>query len=147
MNTITNADIIIIGAGPAGLFCACNIAVTGKKIIVLEKNSHPGRKLLLTGSGQCNITHNGPTREFLAHYGDHGPFLKPALMNFPNTALIAFFHDRELEMVTTKTGKVFPVTLKSVDVLHILEKECKIKGITMHYNEPVREVSYNDDFF
>ena len=117
------AQIIIIGAGPAGLFCAANAGAAGKKIVIFEKNPVPGKKLLLAGSGQCNITHDGPVREFLTHYGDKGPFLKPALMNFPNTALISFFQERGLEMVTTKAGKVFPATLKSTDVLHTLETE------------------------
>ena len=147
MNTSTQADIIIIGAGPAGLFCAANAAAAGKKVLVLEKNPGPGKKLLLSGSGQCNITHDGPAREFLTHYGDNGPFLKPALMNYPNTALISFFLERGLEMVTTKAGKVFPVTLKSADVLNILVKECCNTRVTVLYNEPVLEVSHKGDQF
>ena len=67
-----------------------------KKILFREKN------YCLSGSGQCNITHDGPVREFLTHYGDHGRFIRPALMNFPNTALISFFQERGLEMVITK---------------------------------------------
>jgi len=147
MKTDIHAEIIIIGAGPAGLFCAAKAGAGGKKVFVIEKNPVPGRKLLLAGSGQCNITHEGPVRDFLTHYGDHGSFLKPALMNFPNTALISFFQERGLEMVTTKSGKIFPATLKSTDVLHILENECATNGVTMQYNEPVREVSHKDNLF
>ena len=147
MNMITPVEIIIIGAGPAGLFCAANAGATGKKVLILEKNPVPGKKLLLAGSGQCNITHEGPVMEFLKHYGTHGTFLKPALMNFPNTALISFFRKRGLEMVTTKAGKIFPATLKSTDVLHILEKECKTWGVPVQYNEPVREVRHEDNQF
>jgi predicted Rossmann fold flavoprotein len=147
MNTSTQADIIIIGAGPAGLFCAANAGVTGKKVLVLEKKPGPGKKLLLSGSGQCNITHDGPAREFLTHYGNKGSFLKPALMNFPNTSLVSFFLERGLEMVTTKAGKVFPVTLNSTDVLNILEKECTNNGVTILLNEPVQEVTHKGDLF
>jgi len=141
------AQIIIIGAGPAGLFCAANAGAAGKKVVVLEKNPVPGKKLLLAGSGQCNITHDGPVREFLTHYGDKGPFLKPAMMNFPNTALISFFQERGLEMVTTKAGKVFPATLKSTDVLHTLETECATNNVNLHYNEPVLNVRQSADVF
>ncbi|MEI6293946.1 MAG: NAD(P)/FAD-dependent oxidoreductase [Methanomicrobiales archaeon] len=147
MTASTHVDIVIAGAGPAGLFCAATAGAAGKKVIILEKNPVPGKKLLLTGSGQCNITHDGPIREFLTHYGDHGAFLKPALMNFTNTALITFFKERGLDMMTTKAGKVFPATLKSTDVLQILEKECISSGVAMHYNEPVREVSRKSDHF
>ncbi|MCU0629814.1 MAG: NAD(P)/FAD-dependent oxidoreductase [Methanoregulaceae archaeon] len=147
MTNTTRFDIVIIGAGPAGLFCAATAGAAGKTVLILEKNSGPGKKLLLSGSGQCNITHDGPVREFLTHYGPHGAFLKPALMNFPNTALIAFFKERGLDMVTTDRGKVFPVTLKSADILRILEKECVSCGVAIHYNEPVREVNHNGGYF
>ena len=147
MNARITTRIIIIGAGPAGLFCAANAAASGKEVVILEKNPVPGKKLLLAGSGQCNITHDGPVREFVTHYGNKGSFLKPALMNFPNTALTSFFQDRGLEMVTTKAGKVFPATLQSKDVLHILEKECETNRVTLHYNEPVLNVSHTADGF
>ena len=140
-------DIIIIGAGPAGLFCAANASATVKNVLVIEKNPIPGKKLLLAGSGQCNITHDGPIRDFLAHYGVHGPFIKPALMNFPNAALISFFREHGLDMVTTAAGKVFPATLKSTDVLHILEQECSIHGVTMQYHSPVQEVHHAEGHF
>ncbi len=147
MTTITRFDVIIIGAGPAGLFCAANAGGSGKQVLVLEKNPVPGKKLLLAGSGQCNITHEGPVRNFLTHYGENGAFLKPALMNYPNTAIISFFQQRGLDMVTTKAGKIFPATLKSTDVLHILQKECATHGVPIHYNGPVQDVSYNGNRF
>ncbi|MCX6700389.1 MAG: NAD(P)/FAD-dependent oxidoreductase [Methanomicrobiales archaeon] len=147
MITNKTVDVIIIGAGPAGLFCAANAASTGKNVLVIEKNPTPGKKLLLAGSGQCNITHEGPIHDFFSHYGDHGPFIKPALMNFPNSALISFFREHGLDMVTTATGKVFPATLKSTDVLHILEQECSTYGVTMQYHSPVQEVRHTGGQF
>ena len=101
-------DVVIIGAGPAGLFCAIHAADPGRRVLLLEKNPQPGAKLLLAGSGQCNLTHDGEIREFVTHYGDHGKFVKPALMSFTNRDLMAFFRDRGLAMVTEENGKVFP---------------------------------------
>jgi hypothetical protein len=147
MTADSRFDVIIIGAGPAGLFCATNVGINGKNVLVLEKNPVPGKKLLLSGSGQCNITHDGPVRDFLIHYGDHGQFIRHALMNFPNTALISFFRERGLEIVVTKTGKVFPASLKSQDVLNILKKECSDHGVTIRYNEPAREISQKGGLF
>lgn len=137
-------DCIIIGAGPAGLFCGATAGSTGKKVLVIEKNSAPGKKLLLAGSGQCNITHEGSAGDFTRHYGNNGPFLKPALMNFPNAALISFFRERGLEMETTAAGKVFPVTKRSSDVLEILVSECTRNSVTLQYNDPVQEIHRKD---
>jgi len=135
-------DVAVIGAGPAGLSCAIHAAVPGRRILLLEKNSTPGNKLLLAGSGQCNFTHAGDIHNFLAHYGDHGKFLKPALFSFPNHALIAFFATRGLGADTDANGKIFPETRKSADVLAALVKECGQRGVDLHCAEPVTGVSH-----
>ncbi|NLA31060.1 MAG: FAD-binding protein, partial [Methanomicrobiales archaeon] len=115
-----NDTIAIIGGGPAGLFCALRVAGSGRRVILLEKKSTPGRKLLLAGSGQCNITHAGGVTQFLSCYGDHRAFLRPALMNFTNRDLIEFFAARGLALLAEPGGKVFPETRRSADVLSIL---------------------------
>jgi len=134
-------DVIVIGAGPAGLFCAIHAAAEGFRVLVLEKNSKPGVKLLLAGSGQCNLTHDGEIRKFVTHYGDHGKFLKPALMSFTNQALAGFFRDRDLAIITEGTGKMFPQTRQSADVLAVLLAECRIRGVTIRCSEPVTGIS------
>ena len=134
-------DTIIIGAGPAGLFCAIHAAQPGRRILLLEKNPSPGNKLLLAGSGQCNFTHTGDIQDLLSHYGDHGKFLKPALFSFSNQALIAFFAAHGLGAETDANGKIFPVTRKSSDVLAVLVKESGQQGVDLHYNEPVTRVT------
>lgn len=141
------ADAIVIGAGPAGLFCAIHAAVPGYRIIILEKNARPGAKLLLAGSGQCNITHGGEIRDFLTHYGNHGRFLRSALMSFSNRDLVEFFHERGLAMETEKNGKVFPETRNSGDVLEILLDECRKCGVIIRYGEPVRELLRAEEGF
>jgi predicted Rossmann fold flavoprotein len=134
-------DVIVIGAGPAGLFCAIHAAAEGFRVLVLEKNPAPGAKLLLAGSGQCNLTHDGEIREFITHYGDHGKFIKPALMSFTNRALAGFFRDRGLAIITEENGKMFPKTRQSSDVLEILLAECRNRGVTIRCSEPVTGIS------
>ncbi len=95
---IEQSDVVVIGGGPAGLFCAIHAAVPGRRVLLLEKKAAPGSKLLLAGSGQCNITHTGTVAEFLSHYGRNGKFLKPALHGFSNGDLIRFFSGRGLSM-------------------------------------------------
>ena len=116
---------IVIGAGPAGLFCAIHASSGRDDILLLEKNPDPGRKLLIAGSGQCNITHDGNIRDFLTHYGNHGRFIAPALLNFPNSSLTGFFQERGLDTIITGGGKIFPASRKSSDILQVLIKECR----------------------
>lgn len=134
-------DVLVIGAGPAGLFCAIHAAAEGCRVLVLEKNPAPGAKLLLAGSGQCNLTHDGEIREFVTRYGDHAKFIRPALMSFTNRALAGFFGDRGLAIITEENGKMFPQTRQSADILEILLAECRSRGVTIRCSEPVTGIS------
>ena len=133
--------VAVIGAGPAGLFCALHAAAAGIPVILLEKNRGPGKKLLLSGSGQCNLTHAGEIREFLTHYGSHGKFLKPALLSFTNNDLVTFFRSRGLDTVTQEGGKIFPATLNAEDILDRLVSACRENGAVIRYGEPVTGIS------
>lgn len=140
-------DVAVIGGGPAGLFCAIHAAAPGSKIVLFEKNEQPGKKLLLSGTGQCNITHAGEIRDFLTRYGDHGKFVKPALMGFSNADLIRFFSDRGLTMETEKNGKVFPKSRSAADILSLLLGECRTRGVDVRCGEPVLSIEKHADGF
>ncbi|HQB63907.1 MAG TPA: aminoacetone oxidase family FAD-binding enzyme, partial [Sedimentibacter sp.] len=134
-------DVIIIGAGPAGLFSAANIE--NKKVLIIEKNKRPGRKLLLTGAGQCNYTNNCAINEFFDRYGDKGRFIKPALYNFTNQETIDFFKKRGLRSIIREDDKVFPSSLKAIDVLNVLIDS--VNHAQMLLNTRVERVSYDAD--
>lgn len=139
-------DLLVIGGGPAGLFAAGEASEHLKKILLLEKQPEPGRKLLLTGSGQCNFTNIRPLREFLLAYGEHGLFLKPALHQWTNLDSIAFFERYGLASMTVEdTGKVFPRTRRAADVLRVLLKRCQAQGVLMEYHRPVTRVKREAD--
>jgi predicted Rossmann fold flavoprotein len=138
---------VIIGAGPAGLFCAIHAAAGGCRTVLLERNPGPGHKLLLSGSGQCNITHTGTVEEFARHYGDHGKFLKPALHALTNKDLLEFFRNGGLDMEVEGNGKIFPVTRKSSDVLGVLVAECEKQGVMLRCRESVQSVTRAEDGF
>ena len=140
-------DLIIVGAGPSGLFCAINAMQKGKKILILEKKNSPGHKLLVSGSGQCNITHDGDIRDFLDHFADRGRFLRPALLGFTNSDLISFFGERGLKMIREKGDKMFPETLRAGDVLNILIEQCHELGIVIKCNQAVKSITRNEDGF
>jgi predicted Rossmann fold flavoprotein len=140
-------DILVIGAGPAGVFCAIHAAWPGHRVLLLEKNPDPGKKLLLAGSGQCNITHTGEMRDFLLRYGNHGKFLKTALFGFTNKDLIAFFDERGLPIVTEDNGKCFPKTRRSEDVLATLLEECRERGVVLRCGDAVTGITRASDGF
>lgn len=133
-------QVLIIGAGPAGLSCALHAAGEERGVVILEKNPSPGRKLLITGSGQCNITHEGDIADFSMHYGDHGPFLRPALRNFTNRDLTRFFEGHGCPVTTGENGKIFPASKKASDILEVLLKECRLRSVEIRCNEAVTGV-------
>lgn len=140
-------DLIVIGAGPAGLFCAANSSEKDRKVLILEKKRSPGRKLLVSGSGRCNITHDGDIRSFLDHYGDHGRFLRPALLGFTNRDLVAFFEERDLVMIRQEGGKIFPETQRSRDVLSVLIEECRAKNVDLKCGQTVTSIKRSEGGF
>jgi predicted Rossmann fold flavoprotein len=131
---------IIIGGGPSGLFCSFLLAKEGAKVLLLEKMQNCGRKLLISGSGQCNLTHTGTVSDFLTHYGDNGKFIKPALMNFSNVALLQFFEERKVHFCEDGNGKYFPKSGKARDILDTLLCEAGKAGVVIHTNEPVLNI-------
>jgi len=134
--------IIIIGAGPAGLFTAIHAAGKDNKVVIFEKNTDPGKKLLISGSGQCNLTHSGEVEDFLNHYGEAERFLLGPLYSFSNDNLLDFFRQRGLEFITTSEGKVFPATFEARDILNILLKEIKKHNVEIKYNTPVLNIKF-----
>jgi predicted Rossmann fold flavoprotein len=127
---MTTYDVLVLGAGPAGLFTALTAAEKLSNILILEKMPAAGRKLLLTGSGQCNFTNIRPIKEFIAAYGDHGTFLKPALFHFTNQDVIAFFKQHGiLSEVVPENGKVFPQSRQSKDILKVLLSACQKRSV------------------
>src|SRR5207248_5695960 len=94
-----DCDILIAGAGAAGLMAGIAAAEAGRRVLVLEKNRKPGVKILMSGGTRCNITHDTDERGIVAAYGPPGRFLHSALAAFSIRATLDFF---EAEGVATK---------------------------------------------
>lgn len=135
-------DVVIIGAGPAGLFSA--LSLNKKKVLLIEKNKQPGKKLLISGAGQCNYTNYCSMEEFLKRYGDRGRFLKTALFSFTNMDAIEFFMRKGLDSLIREDNKVFPITLNSSDILNVLIKSCIDKDVEIKYEEYAVKMSYDE---
>ncbi|HEX7468899.1 MAG TPA: NAD(P)/FAD-dependent oxidoreductase [Methanobacterium sp.] len=133
-------DVAVVGAGPAGMMAAITAASNGHKVILIERNSSSGRKLLLTGNGRCNLTNTASLKEFLNKFGRRGSFLRSAFSIFSNKDLIDFFESRGLEFKVEEGGRVFPVTDDSKSVLKILDVSMKKNGVNMFYNARLQSI-------
>jgi hypothetical protein len=140
-------DLIVVGAGPAGLFCGMNSSGKDERVLIIEKKRSPGNKLLVSGSGRCNLTHDGEIRSFFGHYGGHGRFLRPALLGFSNLDLVSFFEDRGLTMTIQEGGKIFPETQRSRDVLDVLVDECRAMNVDIECGKAVTSITKSGDEF
>ena len=110
-------DVVVVGAGPAGLAAAEVLAEGGCAVTVLERMPSPARKLLMAGRGGLNITHSEPMEGFLARYGAARPWLEPAIAAFPPEALRAWCAGLGIETFVGSSGRVFPRAMKASPLL------------------------------
>lgn len=140
-------DLLVVGGGPAGLFGALRAAEAGARVILLEKMSRAGTKLLASGSGRCNISHAGPIEDFLGRYGKAGRFLKPSLLAFTNADLVSYFESRGLGIVEEEGGKLFPASGRARDILDLLLRESARLGVQIRTEQSVKKAERRDGSF
>ena len=121
-------DIVVIGGGAAGLMAGITAAEQGASVVVLERMKEPGKKMMITGKGRCNITNACPISEFISNLPGNGKFLFSALQQFTNEDLLRFFQERGLETVTERGGRVFPASGKAKAVIAVLTKVLQQAG-------------------
>ena len=131
----------------AGLACGAFLSPEAGPTVILEKKSQPGRKLLLSGSGQCNVTHVGDIRDFPARYGGHDRFVKPALRAMTNEMMMRFFEEGGVPLVTEPNGKVFPASRRSRDILDALLVSCRGNGTEIRHHFSVDAVEKTSSGF
>jgi len=130
-------DIIVIGAGPAGLIAAIESKTATNKVCILEKMHKPAMKLKITGKGRCNITNNADLITFIKKFGKNGRFLKYAFSEFFNTDLIKYFEKEGVQFKLERGERWFPVSDKAIEIANILLKKAKSKNIEIKTNADV----------
>lgn len=133
--------VIVIGAGAAGLMAAGQAAASGAWVTVLEKNERPGKKLLITGKGRCNITNMENMPDFIKYIPGNGQFLYSALAKFSNYDMVGFINDLGVETKVERGGRVFPVSDKAADVVNALVKFCRQQGVEFEFSAAVDKVT------
>ena len=140
-------DVIVIGAGAAGLIAAARAAERGKRTLLLEKNRKAGVKILMSGGTRCNITQATDNRGIVAAYGPPGKFLHSALAALSVEDTIALFEAEGVATKAEETGKIFPVSDKALDVLSALLRRLRRSGATLALEESVVDWSRTDGEF
>jgi predicted Rossmann fold flavoprotein len=141
-------DVTVIGAGPAGLAASIEAARSGARTILLEKNSTPGRKLLATGGGRCNLTHAGTVESFLAGFDTAAArFLKPAAYGFPPEEAMKWFESLGVPLKTERGDRVFPVSDRAADVLDALLGAARSLGVETRFSAPVESCAVSEGEF
>ncbi len=166
----TRKDVVILGAGAAGLFAAIRAAERGLSVLVLEKNRRPGVKILMSGGTRCNITNarglkntravTGPidpgydprealgARSIQRAFGElGGKFLGPSLRAFSVEDTIGFFEAEGLATKIEANGKVFPASDRATDVLAAILRRCERAGAELRLNSPVLDVQRHAEGF
>ncbi len=135
-------DIAVIGGGPAGMMAAGTAAEKGADTVLLEKNKIPGKKLLITGKGRCNMTNAGGERShFIGAFGKNGKFLYPSVNALDVTRTREFFHDIGVETKVERGSRVFPVSDSARDVQQALVKWMKKTGVDILTGREVKSLA------
>jgi predicted Rossmann fold flavoprotein len=133
-------DVIVIGAGPAGLLAAGSASEGGTRILVLEKMKQEGRKLLISGKGRCNITNAADVDEFIRHVYPNGRFLRNAFGHFFSREILELLHLYGVETTCERGGRYFPSSNKSADVLGALLNWVKDRNVQIRCGHRVESL-------
>lgn len=138
--------IVIIGGGPAGIMAAISAKTNypNYEVIIIEKNSSLGKKLLITGKGRCNITNGADISEFIQNIPGNGMFLFSVFNNFDNRDIMKLLEDNGVKTKVERGNRVFPISDKSSDVLRALEKQIKKLNISIKFNYKVNDIKYKE---
>ncbi len=139
--------VCVIGAGPAGLIAAIFAAEAGSSTAIIEANTSAGRKLLLTGAGRCNLTHQAEPAEIVREFGDKGRFLSYCLYQYPPKYVQEFFTGLGLGLKIEKDGCVFPASDRASDVRDVLVNRAKKLGVRFLYGKRVGGIDRQEGTF
>jgi predicted Rossmann fold flavoprotein len=137
-------DVIVVGAGPAGMMAAGQAAHAGAQTLLLERMDRPGRKLQLTGKGRCNLTNTAQLDDFIGHFGRKGRFLHSSFSRFFSEDLILFLRRHGIETQVERGGRVFPISQDALEIVHALEVWNEREGVELTTETQVQELLFRD---
>ena len=136
-------DVVIIGAGAAGLFCAIEAGKRGRKVLVLEHNAQVGRKILISGGGRCNFTNREVKAENFISKNPH--FCKSALARYTPQDFVELVQKHRIEYYEKKLGQLF-CKESSRQIVEMLLNECRKAKVEIRTDCSVKRVVKKDSF-
>lgn len=134
------SNVIVIGAGAAGMMAAIAAAGNGHQVTVLEKNEKAGKKIYITGKGRCNITNACDVEELFNNVVTNKKFLYSAFYGFTNDDVVAMLNTAGLATKVERGSRVFPVSDRAGDVIAALVRIMKKLGVKLEYDTTVTEI-------
>ena len=135
-------DVIVIGGGAAGIAASVRAAERHKNVLLIEKNDKPGRKILASGNGRCNLMNSGKPR----YFGDPS-FAGKVLLKCPAETLKHFFHHYGLILSEETDGRIYPISYQSASVVSILKSAIHTSGVQLVTRTAVTDASFNGRLF
>ena len=133
-------NVIVIGAGAAGLMAAAAAAENGNSVTVLEKNEKAGKKIYITGKGRCNLTNDCATEDFFGHVVRNHKFLYSAVYGFDHDMVKEFFEKNGCPVKVERGNRVFPVSDHASDVTAALVRRLSRLGARILYHTEAMEI-------
>ncbi len=137
-------DVIVIGAGAAGLFSAIEAGKRGRRVLVLDNGKKIGRKILMSGGGRCNFTNIYASHQ---NYLSHNPhFCKSALSRYTQWDFISLVQQYQIPYHEKTLGQLF-CDDSAKDIVELLSAECRKAGVQIALQQQISSVSHSDGLF
>lgn len=138
-------DLIVIGAGAAGMMAAITAAREGKRVLLLEKLSQIGAKLKATGGGRCNLTNTLSNEDFMAKFGRDGRFMQDALAELNHKDLVDFFAKIGVDTHAPDGFRVFPTSHSSSTIISALQDEMQSLHVEVLCSQKVEQILHSEN--
>jgi predicted Rossmann fold flavoprotein len=136
-------DVLVLGAGAAGLFCAAETGKRGRRVAVLERADRVGKKILISGGGRCNFTNVYCKPENFISANPH--FAKSALARYTPADFVALVEKHRIRYHEKTLGQLF-CDDSALQIVNLLESECRDGDVKLCLNEKIREVTKTTEF-
>jgi len=141
---VTTEHVIVVGAGASGMMAAGRAAELGGNVLLLEKTTRPGSKILISGKTRCNLTNAKELDDFIAMYGPNGRFLYSVFHRFFRDDLLTFLRRYGVETKTERGGRVFPASDDARDVLKAFERYMSDHGVQLRTDTRVTGIQVDN---
>ena len=138
-------QIVIVGAGPAGMMAAAAAAECGGGVLLLEKMPRVGCKMMITGKGRCNVTSADEIPDIIKNVVGNGKFLNSSLRAFDNADVMAFFERLGVPLKTERGNRVFPRSDRAAHVVDAIVRYLRDQKVEIRTNTSVSELLIEDN--